>query len=95
LCSLDIDDARVWSGLAVDLAVEEPGCADLGEHAGVGAAHAHVVARTHLVAHRAPQLQVRLLHVPAENRLNHGVRSPKFIWAPCHVLCTATAVLIG
>jgi hypothetical protein len=25
--------------------------------------------------------------------VNYGGRSPKFIWAPCHVMCTA--VLIG
>jgi hypothetical protein len=25
--------------------------------------------------------------------IKYGVRSPKFIWAPCHVMCTA--VLIG
>ncbi len=27
------------------------------------------------------------------HRLKYGVRSPKFIWAPCHVMCTV--VLIG
>ncbi len=26
-------------------------------------------------------------------QVKYGVRSPKFFWAPCHVMCTA--VLIG
>jgi hypothetical protein len=37
----------------------------------------------------------RLARLFRIHRLNmdHGGRSPKFIWAPCHVMCTA--VLIG
>jgi hypothetical protein len=26
------------------------------------------------------------------HRLKYGVRSPKFIWAPCHVMCTAVLI---
>ncbi len=40
---------------------------------------------------------VCLLSLPVKGSLNplvkYGGRSPKFIWAPCHVMCTA--VLIG
>ncbi len=30
---------------------------------------------------------------PMKQHVKYRVRSPKFIWAPCHVMCTA--VLIG
>ncbi len=31
--------------------------------------------------------------IPRIGKVKYGSRSPKFIWAPCHVMCTA--VLIG
>jgi hypothetical protein len=33
------------------------------------------------------------LHPTSQTKVKYGVRSPEFIWAPCHVMCTA--VLIG
>ena len=71
------------AGLAVDLAVEELGGADLGEHAGGGAAHAHVVARAHLVAHRTLQVQVRLLDLPASCTKNIFTKSGRIRTFSC------------
>ncbi len=31
----------------------------------------------------------------ANHKFKYGGRSPRFIWAPCHVMCTLTAVLNG
>jgi hypothetical protein len=42
-----------------------------------------------------PNITVQMLEAPPPglHPIKYGVRSPEFIWAPCHVMCTA--VLIG
>jgi hypothetical protein len=48
-----------------------------------------------LIYKERPWLTYAECDCTSDLQVKYGVKSSKFIWAPCHVMCTLTAVLIG
>jgi hypothetical protein len=44
---------------------------------------------------RHTQVSACLFSRHLQTEVKYGGRSPKFTWAPCHVMCTDVVVLIG